>query len=64
MRFKCGSKEVTTKFPQWEKKQKIPHTLCRNIKFDFWYTNSKSNYFIISKIKQSTIKLVDTQKMN
>ena len=33
-------------------------------KFDFWYTNSKSNYFSISKIKQLIIKLVDTQKMN
>ena len=46
------------------RKKKIPHSLCRNIKFDFWYTNSKSNYFTISKIKQLTIKLVDTQKMN
>ena len=45
-------------------KKLIPHTLCRSIKFDFRYSNSKSNYFSISKIKQLIIKLVDTQKMN
>ena len=45
-------------------KKLIPYTSCRSIKYDFRYTNSKSNYFSISKIKQLIIKLVDTQKMN
>ena len=36
----------------------IPLALCRNIMFDFGYTNSKSNYFTISNVKQLTIKIM------